>query len=169
MRKETHLQKGVTLIELIVAIVITTIVVTILYNSWTYWNRYVARTQAKTELRMESKRILNQITLQIKKAKSVLFWDRDQIGFVREDRGDTVVYNYDYDGAIKCNGEKIVLLPKSATVIDFTIENQNNNREDNVYLFVISIILRNSFNDTVRTEGSVMIKCFEEDNTEMMF
>ncbi|MCX7726037.1 MAG: prepilin-type N-terminal cleavage/methylation domain-containing protein [Chitinispirillaceae bacterium] len=167
MKREANLQKGFTLIELSVAIIITSIVVTIVYSSWTYWNRYVARTQSKTELRIECSRILRQITSQLRKAKIILFWDRNRIGFVREDNGDTIVYSYDYNGEIKYNGEKMVLLTNGSSVVDFSIENQNNDRESGIYLFVIGITLKNSFNDTIRNESRVMVKSFEEDRSNI--
>lgn len=113
---------GYSLIELVVAMVLVSIVVSNVYFFWRYMNRHIIRHSESASLQIESDRIVHQIVSSVKRSSSILDYDRNSITMLGETDEDTVSYSFTNDTLYR-NKIKLSLLTSRSHVKDFEIKN----------------------------------------------
>jgi Tfp pilus assembly protein PilE len=154
---------GVTLIELVFAMLCTTIVSGIVYLTWNHINQYTLVQNRKSALRSECFRIAKQISNQLHKAEAILQWDPHKILFTTSLKNDT--FSYSFDGtSLEYNNSAITLTTPFSTVQQFLLENANTDNETQPYLFTCTITLGNASGDTASVKTTVLIQHKLENN-----
>lgn len=149
-------KRGVTLIEMTVAVILTSIVITIVYASWNRLLFFTSVHKRRNSLQTESSRISDLLITKLHKAETVIRWSSDDILFTVTDPVDTL--HYAYNGtSLQCNDEPVQLLLPSTAIDRFSIENINSNDSESPYLFKISIRFITKQGDTTSTEATVLV------------
>ncbi len=116
-------QKGVTLIELIVALAMTATLSISVYYFWNHINRHTTTYTDKALFSKEANRIITSIITQIRSAKEVITFDYNTINFISKN-GDTLAYRYDGD-SLFLNDRSLSLISKDARISQFEITDLN--------------------------------------------
>lgn len=149
-----HSDKGFTILELIVAISMASILISIVYFTWNYMEKHISVQKRKAELSFEINWVSQQILSQIKRS-NVLSWDDNDI--VLETEKDSIRYSFNTE--LLKNGNPFKLVYKGISLTGFHIEEVNkNNLEDNYTLLKMNISAKNVFNDTAGTSMIFEIK-----------
>lgn len=113
---------GYSLVELVVAMVLVSIVISNVYFFWRYMDRHVIRHSESASLQSESDRIVHQIVSSVKKSSTLLNYDRNSIMMLGETDEDTVSYSFSNDTLYRNKIAMSILTPRSH-VKDFEIKN----------------------------------------------
>lgn len=116
--------KGVTLIELTIAMVVASIAFTIVFYMWNTINSHVAVSKYKTQLETETNRIGLQLVNQIRRSPSIIQWNNHRIKMVHYNGADTLDYYFDESGLLINDSSVTILLP-DARVSDFELRDSN--------------------------------------------
>ncbi len=154
LRQYAYLKNGATLIELIVAIVMMSIFVPVVYTCWTMINNHILTQQRKTALRKECGRIAETVGGDIRRSDAILNWDRNSIHLISNNYNDTVRYSFD-GSTLTRNGNAFESIIRGAKISNFAIENQNEENEFSPYLFRIEVTLVNVSGDSVSVSTAV--------------
>jgi len=149
--------RGVTLIELTVAVVLSTFVAASVFFTWNHLNRYTAVQKHRTALQAESNRIVNQITAQLRRSEHIIRFDRSSLEFTVNNPVDTISYVLT-NRALNCNGTPLSYTVPGIAVDDFSIENTNSAQENESYLFNIALRLVHFSGDTASATATVFVK-----------
>jgi Tfp pilus assembly protein PilE len=147
--------RGVTLIELAVAMMSASILISIVFFTWNQITRSTTIRQRRTALQSECSRVARLITGQIQKADAVLQYDRNSIRLVTREAKDTVTFSLNGTTIERDNTPLSFTLP-DVTVDVFSFENQNSEHEGQPYLFLFTLTLISAHNDTASVESTVM-------------
>ena len=148
--------RGITLIELSVAVILTSIVITIVYASWNHLVFYTSLQKRRSSLQTECSRISDLLIMKLHHAETIIRWSSDDIQFTVTDPADTLHYSFD-GSSLNCNGKPMQLLLPSTTVNRFLIENINSNDNASPYLFKISLRCVTKQGDTASTDATVLV------------
>lgn len=149
--------KGVTVLELTVAVVLTSILVSIVYYTWNQINLHTTVQKRKAALHTECIRISRQITDRLRGARKVLKWDTDDISFVGASGSDTCSIAFRVPSLSVDDAPVRPQLPKTEMSL-FSIENLNARDQTIPYLFRMTFQLVNSHGDTANAATSLMIR-----------
>lgn len=116
-------QKGVTLIELMVALALTATLSVTVYYFWNHINRHTTTYTDKALFSKEANRIITTIVTQIRSAKEVISFDYNTINFISKN-GDTLAYRYDGD-SLYLNENSISIISRNARISQFEITDLN--------------------------------------------
>jgi prepilin-type N-terminal cleavage/methylation domain-containing protein len=114
-------QAGVTLIELVVAMVIAGIVISLTLASWTFISTHTTLGQHKTEFLSQAEQTASLIVNSIRRSEQVISFDKNAISFIAASGGDTVTYAFDGD-TLRKNGAPVQFVTEGATVVRFSVE-----------------------------------------------
>jgi prepilin-type N-terminal cleavage/methylation domain-containing protein len=149
-------RKGITLIELTVALVLTSIITGIIYMTWNHITLHTEVQKKRASLHGECIRISQQINQQLHTAASIIKWDPHSITFTTANKSDTLAYSFD-GTTLTCNNIPVILTVPQSTVRNFSLENENTDDGIQPYLFTCTLILGNAIGDTVATQTAVLI------------
>lgn len=149
-------RKGVTLIELTVALVLTSIITGIIYMTWNHITLHIEVQKKRASLHGECIRISQQINHQLHTAASVIKWDPHSVTFTTANKSDTLTYSFD-GTTLTCNNVPVALTVPQSTVRNFSLANENTDDGTQPYLFTCTLILGNAIGDTVATKTTVLI------------
>lgn len=149
-------RRGVTLIELTVAVILTSIVITIVYASWNHLVFYTTVQKRRGSLQNESTRITDQMITKLHKAQRVIRWSPDEILFTVSEPTDTIHYSFD-GTSLRCNDKPIPMLLPGTSIDRFTIDNLNSNDPSSPYLFRITLRFVTKQGDTTSNDATVLV------------
>ncbi|MBD3344590.1 MAG: prepilin-type N-terminal cleavage/methylation domain-containing protein [Chitinivibrionales bacterium] len=115
--------RGVTLLELMVAIAVSGLIVTIVYTSWAFISRHTASNKKQTQFRVETENAARRILSQIRRSSRVLYFDETSVAFITPSSGDTGRYVYDGE-TLLYNGDSLSFLSADIFVTDFLVEKE---------------------------------------------
>lgn len=132
--------RGVTFIELIVAMVVSATVISLAFGFWGKLNSHVFKGQQQNIHQAEAMVLAGQISSQLRKSPGVLAWHDHGITFIEYKTGDTLVYEF-YENTLELN-DSIEVGPKDPVfVCDFTITNPiEESKEGKAFLAVATAI-----------------------------
>ncbi len=162
--KKEDSRRGTTIIDLIVAIVLTSIVVTIIFALWSNFDRHVVLQRRKSILHAEVRQILKSITSQVRRSPEVLAWHSTGITYVSPNNGDTIVYEYYTDELIK-NDVLVTLISQAAYIYDFSIDEidvSGSDEDPELTLLSISLSMADDFTNHVTVNSLVAVKVIGE-------
>jgi prepilin-type N-terminal cleavage/methylation domain-containing protein len=116
--------KGMTLVELMVAMVVASIALAIVFYMWNTINKHVAVSRYKTQLETETNRLGLLIVNQIRRSPSIIQWNSNRIKMVHHNGSDTLDYYFNESGLL-LNGNKVNLLVPYASVSGFEFRDSN--------------------------------------------
>jgi prepilin-type N-terminal cleavage/methylation domain-containing protein len=112
---------GVTLLELIVAMFIASIVISLALTSWTFISRHTTLGKHKSEFHSQAEQTASRIVNAIRTSESVLFFDNNSILFIAGRGVDTISFTFDGD-TLRENGDAVRFVTEGAKVVRFSIE-----------------------------------------------
>lgn len=148
--------RGTTLVELTVAFVLTSIVISIVYFTWNHLTIHTHTQKRRSVLNAECLRITQQISIHLHQAEQVLDWSRNSIRVLRPTDNDTISYSYD-GTTLQFNKNPLTILSPQTTVQTFTIENSNPEDPASPYLFTITLKLQNAAGDTTSRKTTISL------------
>ncbi len=110
---------GFTLVELVVALSITAIVITLVMFSWTFLLRHTTKQEQKAAFGAQIDLAASLIANDIQRASEVISFDNNSIAFVPVN-GDTVLYRLRNDTLVK-NDTAFSPLANGVTVLRFSV------------------------------------------------
>lgn len=116
-------KKGVTLIELIVALAMTATLSISVYYFWNHINHHTTTYTDKALFSKEANRIITSIVTQIRSATEIISFDYNTINFISKN-GDTLAYRYDGD-SLFLNDSSITIISRNARISQFEIKDLN--------------------------------------------
>lgn len=119
----TQSNRGVTIIELIVALAMTATLSLSVYYFWNHINRHTTTYTDKALFSKEANRIITGIVTQIRSAKEVISFDYNAINFISKN-GDTLAYKYDGD-SLFLNDRSLSIISREARISQFEITDLN--------------------------------------------
>jgi prepilin-type N-terminal cleavage/methylation domain-containing protein len=114
-------QGGVTLVELVVAMAIAGIVISLTLASWTFISRHTTLGKHKAEFLSQTEQTASLIVNSIRRSEQVISFDKNTISFIAGSGGDTVTYAFDGD-TLRKNGDAVQFVTEGATVVRFSVE-----------------------------------------------
>jgi prepilin-type N-terminal cleavage/methylation domain-containing protein len=112
---------GLTLIELIVALVVSGIAISLALFSWTYISRHTTLQKRKSAFYAQTEQAAALIASDIRTSPHVLLFDDKAITLVARNNGDTLTYRLDGD-TLRKNDTTVRYFSEGAKVVRFSIE-----------------------------------------------
>lgn len=155
--KDSH-QRGITLVELTIAVAIATIVIMIVFYAWNSLNKHMGSSKHRTQIETEANRIGDMVSSHIRRSSAVLAWDESSISLINPNGTDTFNYYYRADTLYR-NGTSLPVLVNDAKISSFTINNQNANLpgNENSLLLDISLTLSSPSGDSASAHFTVQL------------
>ncbi len=116
-----HADAGVTLIELVVAMAIAGIVISLTLASWTFIAKHTTLGKRKSEFYSQAEQTGSLIAHDIRTSLMVISFDKSAITFITGKGGDTITYAFDGD-TLRKNGAAVRFVSEGAAVVRFSIE-----------------------------------------------
>ncbi len=156
--KNTELQRGMTIVELMVAIVVSSLVLFTVFYTWNHINAHIAKSKNRTQLEKETDRIGSQIIAQIRKSSEIISWNDSRIEFINQNGTDTIVYYYTQENLLR-NGDTVRTLIPDAKIMNFRLADMNEIQSENKKstLLDLTITIKNRASDTATTHYNVQI------------
>lgn len=170
-RKKRRVQgsRGVTLIELAVAISMSAIVVGVVFYAWNTINIHIINNSRKAVFEVEARRIAGSIVSQIRRSPEVISWHSNGITYISPDAGDTVTYEF-FNQELKRNDTMLVNIAQKARITDFRIEPEESGTPSEGHFDVllhVMLSMEDDFDNRTDIRMDVAVKRpEEEDNKE---
>lgn len=148
-------RKGVTLLELIVALSMTSVVLGMIFFSWNYINKHIAVQKTRTEMNNGLNMLSQGIISGIKRSRGIIGVNEHEIELLSDD--DTVIYKFDND-RILINDQPLSVSDPRMKVKEFAIKTLNNDPSAVEALLQISITVESPFHDTAGVTLNVETK-----------
>jgi prepilin-type N-terminal cleavage/methylation domain-containing protein len=113
--------RGVTLVELIVALVISGIVISLAMFSWTYLSRHTTLTKRKHLFYSQTELTAAIIANDVRRSPQIILFTENAVSYIDGRSGDTVVYKFDGD-TLRKNDTAVQFVSEGAKVIKFSVE-----------------------------------------------
>lgn len=162
-------KNGITLIELIVALTMTTIIIVIIFATWDNFNRHVFNQRRKSMLNGELRQISEVLKSHIRRSPSVLAWHSNGITYISPNNGDTLVYEF-YNEELLLNDTPVPIISQKAFISDFYIEDTDQAviiENKDLTLLSFKITLEDEFGNRVTLIFDVAAKVAEEQGEEL--
>jgi hypothetical protein len=139
---------GVTLIELMIALGMTTTLTATVFYFWNHINRHTITHVNKAQFSSEANRIITSIISQVRSAKEIISYDYNMIHFVSKNN-DTLQYRYDGDSLYR-NERGLTITSKNARISQFEIKdlNEGNSTEARYAYLEFTLTMISGKNDT---------------------
>jgi prepilin-type N-terminal cleavage/methylation domain-containing protein len=142
--------RGFSLIELVVAIVMSTLVLGAAFSAWVLVNKHTVSGKRKAVLQAETDRMVRTIASQIRTAPAVVAWTDRSITMIAAGSGDTLVWAFDGD-SLSHNDTMVRISSPRARVTDFHIADlTEGNTSPRGALLSVSLTMRDDFGDESR-------------------
>lgn len=161
---------GITLVELIVAIVVSGLIVTVAYSSWIFLSRHTSEKKRQTQFRLETENIARSIISKIRRSSKVLYYDESSIVFLAPESKDTVRYSFNEE-YLFYNEDTITYLSPGIRCVNFKVEQEEEDEltaTENV-LFNLHFHFENSDSSVSKMDLTVHTKYFQEEGDEFDF
>ena len=149
-------KKGLTLMELMVTISISTIVITLVLSSWNYLNQHVSRQENKAIIRDETARVAEELTLRLRRTPGVLQFTSTSITLLSHNSNDTLEYVFDGRDLTR-NGTPIPFNVRGGSITSFYV---NSKTAETLEYLLLEIIVssRDSHNNFDTSRFVVNVK-----------
>jgi type II secretory pathway pseudopilin PulG len=111
---------GITLVELMVAVVLSGIVISAVFMSWSYLNSHIAIQKRKGFIGEETKRLAHMVAMHTRRSPHVLNWNKNSITVLNPDTKDTLRYTY-RDEELLLNDNPLQIRIPNTHVSSFTL------------------------------------------------
>jgi len=151
-------QYGVTFLELVIAMVVASILVTTLFMTWNQMNRHIIVQKRRGVLQSATNSFSQTITSKIGRSQSVLEITDSRISFVNPDSADTITYSF--DGVAFMRNDSLYQPPVAGTHVSaFRIRTENESLPGgHSVLLEIAITVSNSMGDSICLVSTVNTK-----------
>jgi len=151
--------RGVTLIELIIAMVMTAALAGIVFVVWNNFNRHIINQNRKSQLQSEVRRFSGALISQIRRSPAVLAWHSSGITYVSPTKGDTVSYEFYADELLK-NGSRVPVVSQAAYISEFLLSEsaQNAVEQPDLTVLCITMTLSDDFSNDISINACVAAK-----------
>lgn len=164
LNKKEH--RGVTIVELMMAMAMTVIVVSIIFAVWGNYHRHIIEQRRKSILQSEIKQVLGGLTSQIRRSPAVLAWHSTGITYVSPNNGDTIVYEYYTDELFK-NDTPVHVTSQKAYISGFAVGKSEELSEDSeLTLLSITLSMADDFANQVTVSSNIAAKVISEQEEE---
>jgi Tfp pilus assembly protein PilE len=116
--------KGYSLMELMVAMVLTTITISSVYYSWNYMNKHVATHSRTALLEKETQRLIHLFANRLMRSTQIIEWDETSAVFVSETGEDTITYKLIGDTVYQ-NDTPVPILSTQTKIATFSIRDSD--------------------------------------------
>jgi len=141
---KNHSNKGFTILELIIAISMASIVITCVYFTWNSLNRHIAAQKRKAELSYEINWASQQIISQIRRSR-IVYWNEHEI--MLETEKDSV--HYEFDSGLLKNKKPFQLAYKGIKITEFNFkETESSTHESQYSMIEMKMKAENALGDT---------------------
>jgi prepilin-type N-terminal cleavage/methylation domain-containing protein len=160
--KSLSRNSGVTLIELLVALFLSSLVIGLVFYAWVGIIKHNGRSERRAILVNETRRILGTISADIGRSPKIVYLARDEVRFVSAISGDTNIYRYAGEVILK-NGVRLSTISDSGLIRHFAITKaSSNNPQAQQILVKLDITMGNASGDTSSLQSQVTIQAPEE-------
>jgi type II secretory pathway pseudopilin PulG len=121
LTKKNGRSRGVTLIELMIAIAGSALVIGAAMYAWSRINTHIARNQRNALLHREAAMITDRIASQLQRTPRVLSWHYYGITYVNPAGGDTIAYEY-YGDELLRNDTALSLISGTTRITGFEVD-----------------------------------------------
>jgi prepilin-type N-terminal cleavage/methylation domain-containing protein len=104
-------QTGLTLIELTVAMVVSSILLFTVFYTWNHIDKYINKSKHSTMLEKETERLGSMIASQIRRSSEIILWDENRIDMLNPNGSDTLSYYFNKENLLLNNDTVRVLVP----------------------------------------------------------
>jgi hypothetical protein len=157
---------GVSIVELMMAIAMTSVIITVILSTWNNFNRHVFSQRRKSILRTEIKLISSTLTSQLRRSPGVIAHHPSGITYISPNNRDTIVYEFYAEELLK-NDKPIRFVAQNAYINEFVVEEAEQNIENNeLKLLSLFIELMDEFDNRVSTNSTVAVKMLDEYEAE---
>jgi Tfp pilus assembly protein PilE len=153
---------GVSIIELMMAIAMTSVIVTVVLSSWNNFTRHVFSQRRKSILRTEIKLISSTLASQLRRSPGIIAYHSSGITYISPTSEDTIAYEFNSEELLK-NDKPIRFVAQNAYISEFIVEEAEQNMENNeLKLLSFFIELMDDFDNRVSINSSVAVKILNE-------
>jgi len=151
-------RRGVTLIELITGMVISTLILSMLILSWRLMTRQISGGRRKTMLESELSRFSRGLVGQIERSPAVINWDENGISFVHRRTLDTLSYRF-YNDAFTRNEVPVTFIVPTMRITDFTFSSEESTfgSAGTEILITLVVAAADDFDNRARFDHTIMI------------
>ncbi|MCL2689216.1 MAG: prepilin-type N-terminal cleavage/methylation domain-containing protein [Chitinispirillia bacterium] len=135
-------KKGLTLLELIVTISISTIIITFVLSSWNYLNQHVSHQENKGIIRDETARVAEELMLRLRRTPGVLQFTPTSVTLLSHNSSDTLEYAFDGEN-LNQNGTPVQFGVRGASITSFHV---NSKTVETLEYLLLEITLTSSGN-----------------------
>ncbi len=158
--------RGITLIELCVALSMVAIVLVLIFTSWTNFSTHVIKQRRKGMLNAEIDQISKVLVSGIRRSDGLLAWHSSGITYVTRNNSDTIVYEFYGDHLLK-NDNPIAIISQRAHISDFIIEEVEQGVEnEDMILLSISITIEDDFDNQVVVASNIATEVLVSDDDD---
>jgi prepilin-type N-terminal cleavage/methylation domain-containing protein len=115
------LRRGVTLVELVVALSIAGIVTGLVLFSWSFVSRHTTQQKRKALLYSQTENLIGSIVNEVRASSQIVSYGDDSIVFISSKSNDTVSYSRTADTLYR-KGAAVHLVSQCSKVVRFSIE-----------------------------------------------
>lgn len=152
-----HDSSGYSLMELVIAMVLVSIVISNVYFFWRYMDKHILVHSENASLQKETDRLIHLITSSIRRASSVLYYDQKSITLLGETDEDTVSYSFSEDTLYK-NKVPLTILARRAHVKNFEIKNLSDDPQDASTFVLLEFNLTLTNQSGYESEAKLVVK-----------
>jgi hypothetical protein len=159
-----------TIVELMVAMVVASIALVIVFYMWNSINNHVAVSRYKTQLEKETDRLGLLIVNQIRRSPSIIQWNNHRIQMVHQNGTDTIDYYFNESGLL-FNGRTMMPIVPNTRVSDFELSDSNeiSGIADRSLFLVFTLSLVGKEKDTATVHHAIHISQTVNKNEESDF
>lgn len=158
--------RGFTLVELLVAIVMTSFVVASVFFSWNRINTHISKQRRQSLFLSDITTFANSLAIQVRTSPKIIYYDETTIEFIPRHQDTPVRYQFSYDELLK-NDQPVRLSSQGAIITDFLIESDAYYEEDlPMILLNLTIHAENSFGDTHEITVSAAVEPPKDDEDD---
>ncbi len=119
--RRSGISGGYSMVELVVAIFLSALVVTLIVYTWSGLTRHVYTTDRSSRLHAAADRIITAVSTGIRRSRVVLSFGDREVVYVSQEAGDTVSYRLNYDSTLLCGDVPVHIGVEGARVGEFGV------------------------------------------------
>lgn len=156
--KSRQRNSAVTLIELIVAVFLSSFVIGLAFYAWAGIIKHNGRSERRAILANETQLVLGAICTNLARSPKILYLSRDEARFVSATTGDTITYRFTGESILK-NGENLLAVSDKACIRHFAIAKvSTENPLARQILVKLALTVGNASGDTCALQSQITIQ-----------
>ena len=165
-KRKKKRNSGVSIVELMMAIAMTSVIITVILSTWNNFNRHVFSQRRKSILRTEIKLISSTLTSQLRRSPGVIAYHSSGITYISPNNRDTIAYEFYTEELLK-NDKSIRFVAQNAYINEFIVKEVEQNIENNeLKLLSLFIKIMDDFDNQVSINSTVAVKMLNEYEVE---